>query len=88
MTFKIKSIVSEGILKNKRIAITGGFTGYSREDIAALIEKHAGTWVDSVSGKTSLVIAGEAAGSKLDKAKNLGVTIVSLEEFLKMIGEV
>jgi DNA ligase (NAD+) len=53
-----------------------GTLGRPRDEIAELIRRHGGTVSGSVSKKTSYVLAGEEAGSKLDKAKSLGVTVV------------
>ncbi len=73
-------------LAGKSIVISGVFTHHSRDEYKALIEKHGGKNVGSISGKTSFILAGENMGpSKLEKATKLGVAIVSEEEFLKMI---
>ena len=79
------------ILEGKSIVISGVFTHHSRDEYKALIEKHGGKNVGSISGKTSFILAGDNMGpSKLQKAEKLGVQIVSEEEFLGMIdnGEV
>ena len=68
-------------LAGKTIVLTGTLS-ISREDAAQILEKHGAKVANSVSKKTSLVIAGENAGSKLDKAEELCVKIVG-EEFLK-----
>jgi DNA ligase (NAD+) len=52
-----------------------------------MVETHGGKVTSSVSKKTSFVVAGTDAGSKLQKAKDLGVRILSEDEFVKMIGE-
>ena len=67
--------------------LTGTLPDMKREEAKALIEKYGGKASGSVSKKTSYVLAGEAAGSKLDKARQLGIPIISQEEFLEMIGE-
>ena len=73
-------------LTGKSIVISGVFTHHSRDEYKALIEKHGGKNVGSISGKTSFILAGENMGpSKLEKATKLGVAIVSEEEFLEMI---
>lgn len=57
-----------------------------REEIADLIRAHGGKIAAGVSGKTTFLLAGEEAGSKLDKARKLGVTVVEEQEFRRMIG--
>jgi len=72
-------------LAGKTVVITGTMTRFSRDEIHRLIEREGGKPAGSVSSKTSYVVAGEAAGSKLDKAKSLGVPVLSEDEFLAMI---
>ena len=72
-------------LKGLTFVLTGTLPNFSRPDMSALIEKHGGKVSSSVSKKTSYVLAGEDAGSKLDKAKALGVKIISEEEILEMM---
>ena len=71
-------------LKNKSFVITGTLPA-PRAAIEELIESHGGAAVSSVSKKTSFVIAGEAPGSKYDKAVKLGVEVISYHDLLKMI---
>ncbi|MCX8074246.1 MAG: NAD-dependent DNA ligase LigA [Clostridia bacterium] len=80
-----KKEVKSNILDSMSIVVTGSFDNYSREDIVKLIETNSGKFSNSVSKKTDMVIAGEAAGSKLKKAEDLGVKVISLDEFLKLI---
>ncbi len=75
-----------GNLTGKTFVITGTLPSMSREEAKALIEANGGKCSGSVSKKTSYLLAGEAAGSKLDKAKSLGVTIISEEELKVMVG--
>ncbi len=65
--------------------LTGTLPTMSRDEAGALIKANGGKVSGSVSGKTSYVVAGEAAGSKLTKAQSLGVKIISEEELLEMI---
>ena len=65
--------------------ITGSFENYKRNDIVELIEKHGGKASNSVSKKTSYLIAGEDSGSKLAKAETLGVKILNEQEFIEML---
>ncbi len=70
------------------VVISGVFTHHSRDEYKAIIERHGGKNVGSISGKTSFVLAGENMGpSKLQKAERLGVKIVSEDEFLAMISD-
>ena len=66
--------------------LTGTLSRFTREEASALIVSHGGKCASSVSKKTSYVIAGENAGSKLTKAQSLGVPVLSEEDFLAMIG--
>ena len=75
------------ILAGKTICITGSFDDYSRDDIVKMIEENSGKASSSVSKKTSYLIAGELAGSKLTKAQELGIDIISVQEFLNIIKE-
>lgn len=74
-------------LSGKTFVVTGTLANYSREDIQQLIKELGGKASGSVSKKTDYVVAGESAGSKLDKAKALGVPVISEKEFDKMIGK-
>lgn len=74
-------------LNGKTFVITGSFPGYDRKELTGLVEIHGGKASSSVSKKTSFVLAGEDPGSKLTKAKELGVNIITLEQFLEMLGE-
>jgi len=74
-------------LSGKTFVVTGTLVNYGRDDIERLIKDLGGKVSGSVSSKTSYVIAGESAGSKLDKAKELGVQVLTEEEFEKLIGK-
>ncbi|MBE7038821.1 MAG: NAD-dependent DNA ligase LigA [Ruminococcaceae bacterium] len=67
------------------IVVTGSLESLTREEAKALIEKYGGKAAGSVSKKTTLVVAGEAAGSKLAKANELGIKVIDENEFLKMV---
>ena len=69
----------------KTFVLTGTLEKYSREEASNIIEKFGGKTSNSVSKKTSYLLAGEDAGSKLTKAQNLGVTILTEQEFIDMI---
>ncbi len=73
-------------LAGKTLVVTGTLRKYGREEIEELIEQLGGKATGSVSKKTDFLVAGEKAGSKLDKAHQLGVKVISEEEFDEMIG--
>ena len=75
------------VLKGLTIVVTGTLPTLGRKEAAELIESNGGKCTGSVSKKTSYVLAGEAAGSKLDKARALGIPVITEEEFLSMIGQ-
>ncbi len=84
------SFESAEVIKDTRFAgmtfvLTGELTNYKRNEAAAIIESFGGKASSSVSKKTSMVLAGENAGSKLQKATELGVKIISEAEFEEMI---
>ncbi len=74
-------------LMGKTIVVTGGLARMKRPEMEALIVRLGGRVSGSVSRKTDMVVAGENAGSKLDKAKALGVRVISETEFFESIGE-
>jgi DNA ligase (NAD+) len=76
---------SPGALKGAVFVLTGTLPTLSREEATALIEQNGGTVSSSVSKRTTYVLAGEDAGSKLQKARSLGVTIISEEDFTSLI---
>jgi DNA ligase (NAD+) len=73
------------VFSGKTFVLTGGLSRYTREQASAFIEERGGHVSGSVSKKTSYVVAGEEPGSKLDKAKELGVKVLTEEEFEKMV---
>ncbi len=76
---------ADGKLAGKTLVVTGTLSKYKRDEIEDLIEQHGGRAASSVSKKTDYLIAGEDAGSKLDKAQQLGVKVIDEEEFEKLI---
>ncbi|HEY8505789.1 MAG TPA: BRCT domain-containing protein, partial [Gemmataceae bacterium] len=74
-------------LGGKTFVVTGTLSRYSREEIESLIKRLGGKATGSVSKNTDYLIAGENAGSKLAKAKELGVEIISEDDFDRMIGK-
>lgn len=76
---------TESVFNNKTVVATGSLKNYSRTEIKNKLESLGAKVSGSVSKKTDYVIAGEAAGSKYDKAVELGIKILTEEEFEKMI---
>jgi DNA ligase (NAD+) len=76
-----------GPLAGKTIVVTGTLERYGREEIKELIARLGGRAAASVSKNTDFLVAGEKAGSKLDKARELGVQILTEQEFESLIGE-
>ena len=74
-----------GLFEGKTFVLTGTLPNMKRSEAAKLIEAHGGKTSSSVSKKTSFVVAGEEAGSKLTKAQSLGITILSEQELLDML---
>lgn len=86
---KIKEVEMDqksDVLKGKSIVITGTLSR-PRADFERMIETHGGKSSSSVSAKTDFLLLGENAGSKLEKAKSLGIKILSEQDFLKLINE-
>ncbi len=75
------------IFSGKTFVLTGTLPSLSRDEASEMIRKAGGKVSGSVSKKTSYVLAGEAAGSKLSKAQSLGVTVISQEQFLEMLSK-
>ena len=78
--------VSGGPLFGKTVVVTGSLSRFTRDEAKDIIRKNGGHPAGSVSAKTDFVLAGEDAGSKLSKAHELGIRIVSEDEFLGMTG--
>ncbi len=76
----------EGVFSGKSIVVTGTLSRFTRDEAKDIIRKNGGHPSGSVSAKTDFVLAGEDAGSKLSKAEELGVHVLSEDEFLGMIG--
>ncbi|MDR1093956.1 MAG: NAD-dependent DNA ligase LigA [Clostridiales bacterium] len=78
---------SGGVFKDMTVVVTGSLTNLSRKDAEKRIAEAGGYAAASVGKATSLVVAGEGAGSKLQKAQELGIKVVDEAEFLSMMGE-
>lgn len=74
-------------LAGKTIVLTGKLEKMTREEAEEIVRLAGGRAASSVSSRTDLVVAGPGAGSKLDKAKELGVPVISEQEFLEMLGK-
>jgi DNA ligase (NAD+) len=73
-------------LAGKTLVVTGTLSGFSRQEVQDLIRQHGGRAASSISKSTDYVVAGEKAGSKLTKAQQLEIPILSEDQFLTMIG--
>jgi DNA ligase (NAD+) len=80
-----EQIDARGPFAGKTVVLTGGLSSMSRDDAKAEVERRGGKVSGSVSKKTDLVVAGEEAGSKLEKARSLGVKVIGEEEFLALL---
>lgn len=83
--FEVEEVI-EGVFSGKIVCITGTLSSYKRQEAQSIVKSLGGAVSDTVSKSVNLVIAGESAGSKLDKAKKFGIEIIDEEEFLKRIG--
>jgi len=77
--------VSQGIFAGQFVVLTGTLSAYKRSDAQKIIEENGGECQSAVTSKTTLVIAGEAAGSKLARAQALGIKIIDEQEFINLI---
>ena len=81
-----EALPTGGIFEGKTFVLTGTLENYTRSEAKKLIEERGGKVSSSVSAKTSYVLAGEAAGSKLERAETLGVDIITEQDFKNMLG--
>jgi DNA ligase (NAD+) len=86
MTAQTEGDEDSRCLQGKTIVVTGTLSRYTRDEIHDLIRRHGGRAASSVSQKTSFVVAGHEAGSKLRKAHDLGVPVLSESEFEALVG--
>lgn len=84
MKYKKKDTIN-GVFAHKIVVLTGNLSSFTRDEASEIIERLGGTTSSSVSKKTDIVLAGEKAGSKLQKALDLGIKIINEDEFKEMI---
>jgi DNA ligase (NAD+) len=84
---QLQARAPEGAMSGKTVVITGTLSGISREEAAERLAAAGAKVAGSVSKKTDYVVVGESAGSKLEKAKALGVATVTWEEMLEILGK-
>ncbi len=77
--------VKTGIFAGQSVVLTGTLESFKRSEAQKIIEENGGECQSAVTSKTTLVIAGEAAGSKLDKAKKLGINVIDEVQFKNML---
>lgn len=87
VNFTGEKTATSDLFAGKTIVVTGTLSTLSRKEATELIERLGGKASGSVSKKTSFVVAGEAAGSKLKKANDLGIQVLTEEEFIQMTQE-
>ena len=87
-TYNGKTIIEDENFKDKKFVITGSFEGITRDEIKEFIELHGGLTSDSVSKKTNVVLVGEDAGSKKDKAIELNIEIWNQEKLFEIMHKV
>lgn len=85
VNFESKRVITDARFEGKTFVLTGALTKFTREEATEKIELLGGKAAGSVSKKTSFVVVGENAGSKERKARELGIPILTEEEFLEMI---
>lgn len=81
----VEAAAGAGVLAGKSLVVTGTLSRYTRDEIQALIAQHGGRAASSVSKSTDYLVAGEKAGSKLEKAQQLGVQVLSEAEFEQLV---
>ena len=85
VNFASKRVVTDTRFAGKTFVLTGALSKFTREEATEKIEAFGGKAAGSVSKKTSFVVVGENAGSKERKARELGIPILSEDDFLKML---
>ncbi|MFZ1322126.1 MAG: BRCT domain-containing protein, partial [Ignavibacteria bacterium] len=86
ITLETPTIVSQKTeFTDKTFVLTGSLVGLTRDEASTIIRERGGHIGSAVSSNTDYIIVGTDAGSKLDKAKEIGVTILNEQQFLKMV---
>ena len=85
VNFESKRVVTDTRFAGMTFVLTGALTKFTRDEATERIEHFGGKAAGSVSKKTSLVVAGENAGSKLAKANTLGVPVIGEDEFIELL---
>lgn len=85
ITVKYPEKIEGGIFDGEKVVLTGTLSSFKRDEAQKIIEDNGGEVMSSVSKKTTMVLAGENAGGKLDKANALGIKIINEEEFKMLI---
>ena len=85
LSMKVEDNNVDNRFEGMTFVLTGTLDGMTRDEASEIIQRHGGKTSSSVSKKTTYVLAGEAAGSKLTKAESLGVKVIDLQEFIKMV---
>ena len=85
VNFESKAVIEDARFAGLTFVLTGALTLFTRDEATAKIESFGGKAASSVSKKTTYVVAGENAGSKLKKANELGVPVLSEQQFLEMM---
>jgi len=85
VTIMEEEVVTEGIFVGYNVVFTGALNKYKRSQAQQIVIERGGKCADTVSKSVNLVVAGADAGSKLEKAKKLGIKVITEEEFAEMI---
>ena len=85
VNIKYQKETVQGVFSNEKVVLTGTLTDFKRDEASKIIESLGGEILSSVSKSTTMVLAGENAGSKLDKAKALNIKIIDEETFKSLI---
>lgn len=88
VNFRQPEVVASGnAFRGHVVVVTGSLSGLSRKEAEERIAAEGGRVASAVSSRTTLVVAGEAAGKKLERARELGITVIDEAEFLRRLGE-